>query len=141
MTRRTGVAHKEISSLRTSRARIPTTGHEPPQPRRLLNCQTNPDLAELFIDEDHIGELFRDTDEGELSYDFSMNFHTDADQLQAFMKDRFKLDSIEVRQRVNKDDSAEVYIADEFIGVLFEEDGVHSYAFNMSILDYDLAET
>ncbi len=101
---------------------------------------SNPDLAELYISEDHVGEFFKDTDEGELSYDFSMNFHTDADQLQAYMQDRFKLDSIEVRQRVNKDDSAEVYIADEFIGVLFEEDDVHSYAFNMSILDYDLAE-
>lgn len=98
------------------------------------------DLAELFVGEELVGELFKDTDEGELSYDFSMNFQTDADQLQSFMRDRFKLDSIEVRQRVNKDDSAEVYIADEFIGVLFEDDDVHSYAFNMSILDYDLAE-
>ena len=50
------------------------------------------------------------------------------------------MNAIEVRQRPNKDDSAEVYIGDEFIGVLFEEGDVYSYAFNMSILEYDLEE-
>ena len=42
--------------------------------------------------------------------------------------------------RPKKDDSAEVYIGEEFIGVLFldDEDGDKSYNFNMSILDTDL---
>ena len=92
-----------------------------------------------MIDE-RVGELFKDTEEGDLSYDFSMNFQTDADQLQSYMRDRFQMNAIEVRQRPNKDDSAEVYIGDEFIGVLFEEGDVYSYAFNMSILEYDLEE-
>jgi hypothetical protein len=50
------------------------------------------------------------------------------------------LDSIEVRQRPNKDDSAEVYIGDEFIGVMFrdDDDGDLSYQFQMAILDFDL---
>jgi hypothetical protein len=52
----------------------------------------------------------------------------------------FKLPTIEVRQRPQKEDSAEVYIGDEFIGVIFrdDEDDDLSYQFQMAILDYDL---
>jgi len=98
------------------------------------------DSAELFIGDEAIGLISRIEEEGELSYDFSMKIHTDADQLQTYMRDRFALNSIEVRQRANKDDSAELYIGDEFVGVLFEEGDVFSYGFNMSILEYDLEE-
>ena len=42
--------------------------------------------------------------------------------------------------RPKKDDSAEVYIGEEFIGVLFldDEDGDKSYNFQMAILETDL---
>ena len=48
---------------------------------------------------------------------------------------------IQVKQRPQKEDSAEVFIGDEFIGVLFrdEEEGETSYQFQMAILDFDLA--
>ena len=61
-------------------------------------------------------------------------------RVQKYLRDTFRLDTITVRERTNKDDSAEVYIGDEFIGVLFrdEEDGEVSYAFQMAILDFDL---
>ena len=53
---------------------------------------------------------------------------------------KFELPSIQVRKRPQKDDSAEVYIGEEFIGVIFrdEEDGELSYNFQMAILDFDL---
>lgn len=53
---------------------------------------------------------------------------------------KFELPSIYVKKRPQKDDSAEVYIGEEFIGVLFrdDEDGEVSYNFQMAILDYDL---
>lgn len=61
-------------------------------------------------------------------------------KLEKFFHKTFKLETIEVRQRPKKDDSAEVYIGDEFIGVLFkdDEDGDLSYQFQMAILDFDL---
>ena len=61
-------------------------------------------------------------------------------KLTRFFRDKFQLASIEVRKRPQKTDSAEVYIGDEFIGVIFrdEEDGELSYNFNMAILDFDL---
>ncbi len=60
--------------------------------------------------------------------------------LENYFRKLFKLDTIEVRQRPNKDDSAEVYIGDEFIGVLFrdDEDDDLSYSFQMAILEFDL---
>ena len=61
-------------------------------------------------------------------------------KLQAFFRKRFKMPVIEVRPRPQKADSAEVYIADEFIGVVYrdDEDGDLSYNFTMAILDIDL---
>ncbi len=63
-------------------------------------------------------------------------------RLEAYLRKIFRLDLIEVRQRPHKDDSAEVYIGDEFIGVIFrdDEDDDLSYSFSMAILDFDLDE-
>ena len=60
--------------------------------------------------------------------------------LTRFLRTKFQLGNIEVRKRPQKDDSAEVYIGDEFIGVIFrdDEDGELSYNFSMAILDFDL---
>ena len=61
-------------------------------------------------------------------------------RLEKYLRKTFRLDTIEVRQRPKKDDSAEVYIGDEFIGILFrdDEDDELSYQFQMAILGYDL---
>ncbi len=61
-------------------------------------------------------------------------------KLQNFFRKRFNLPSIEVKQRPQKKDSAEVYIGDEFVGVVYrdDEDGDLSYNFTMAILDIDL---
>ena len=61
-------------------------------------------------------------------------------KLEVFLRRTFQNQAIQVRQRPRKEDSAEVYIGDEFIGVLFrdDEDDDLSYNFQMAILDYDL---
>ncbi len=61
-------------------------------------------------------------------------------KVEAFFRKKFKLPTMEVRPRAKKDGSAEVYIGDEFIGVLFrdDDDGDLSYNFTMAILDIDL---
>jgi hypothetical protein len=47
---------------------------------------------------------------------------------------------IVVKARPRKDDSAEVYLGEEFLGVVYvdDEDGERSYNFSMAILDVDL---
>ncbi len=64
-------------------------------------------------------------------------------KIEAYMRRMFSNGAIKVTARPKKTDSAEVYIGDEFIGVVFldDEDGDRSFSFNMSILDTDLDES
>ena len=61
-------------------------------------------------------------------------------KLTQYLRTKFQLGNIDVRKRPQKTDSAEVYIGDEFIGVIFrdDEDGELSYNFSMAILEFDL---
>jgi hypothetical protein len=61
-------------------------------------------------------------------------------KLDSYLKRLFNNSRIRVVPRPKKDDSAEVYIGDEFIGVLFvdDEDEDKSYNFQMAILETDL---
>jgi len=61
-------------------------------------------------------------------------------KLEHYLKRVFRSPESQVRQRPRKEDSAEVYVGEEFIGVLFRDDdeGETAYQFQMAILDYDL---
>ena len=61
-------------------------------------------------------------------------------KLDAYLKRVFGNPKIRVVPRPKKDDSAEVYIGEEFIGVLFvdDEDDDRSFQFQMAILEEDL---
>lgn len=61
-------------------------------------------------------------------------------RLQSYLRKTFGNPNLEVRARPKKDDSAEVYLGEDFIAVLFreDEDGEVSYQFQMAILDMDL---
>ena len=61
-------------------------------------------------------------------------------KLENYMRRLFGNPRIRVVPRPKKEDSAEVYIGDEFIGVMFldDEDDDKSYNFQMAILETDL---
>ena len=63
-------------------------------------------------------------------------------KIEGFFKQKFNNKKIKIEGRANKDDSAEVFIENEFIGVVFEdnEDGETCFQFNMTILSEDLDE-
>ncbi len=64
-------------------------------------------------------------------------------KLNAYLRNKFQLPTLKVVARPRKDDSAEVYIGDEFIGIIFKDDEDPNdicYNFQMAILDYDLRE-
>tara|TARA_B100000035_G_C20780658_1_gene456705 strand:- start:422 stop:634 length:213 start_codon:yes stop_codon:yes gene_type:complete len=63
-------------------------------------------------------------------------------KIETFFKQKFNNKRIKIEGRANKDDSAEVFIEDEFIGVVFEdsEDGDTCFQFNMTILSEDLED-
>jgi hypothetical protein len=65
------------------------------------------------------------------------------ERVESYLRKRLGAPSLSVRTRPRKQDSAEVYIADEFAGVLSrdDEDGELCYHFAMTILEMDLDES
>ena len=61
-------------------------------------------------------------------------------KLEDYMRRLFGNTKLRVVPRPKKDDSAEVYIGEEFIGVMFvdDEEDERSYNFQMAILGADL---
>lgn len=61
-------------------------------------------------------------------------------KLEAYFKRTFENPKLEVRARPRKDDSCELYLGDEFLGVIsrIEDEGEVSYDLSMAILDFDL---
>ncbi len=62
-------------------------------------------------------------------------------RIETYLRRLFANDTIKVRARPKKDDSAEVFIGEEFVGVIYrdDEDQELSYNFQMAILEMDLA--
>ena len=62
------------------------------------------------------------------------------DRITNYLRRMFGNPNIRVVGRPKKEDSAEVFIGEEFIAVLFldDEDGDRSYSFQMAILEDDL---
>ena len=61
-------------------------------------------------------------------------------KVESYLRKLFGNGQIRIVPRPRKDDSAEVYIGEEFVGVLTvdDEDDDRSYNFNMAILGLDL---
>lgn len=107
------------------------------------------DSAEIFIGEDDAGELTVDDEEGERSYNFRMVIQLGQDPsiqpvpaLNAYLRRKFDNENLRVVVRPKKMDSLELYMGEEFIGVLFVENekGRRSYILELPILDVDLVD-
>jgi hypothetical protein len=107
--------------------------------------------ADVFVGEEHIGALVLDDDDDddERSYNFEMKITLgdatttapDIKKLDAYLKRKFDNDRVRVVARLKKTDSAEVYVGEEYIGVLFfDEKDARSSFFELPILALDLDE-
>lgn len=106
---------------------------------RLAPRAQRKDMAEVYINGNLNGMLSLDTEDGDRSYNFQVGVpETQLDRVAIFLKKLFGTQNIRVMARPKKKDSAEVFIGEEFIAVLFLEDGGKSFAFQMAILDTDL---
>ena len=67
---------------------------------------------------------------------------TEMNRVQRYLTEKFGNQNFVLKDRPQSDGSVEVYLADEFIGLIYkdDEDGDISYDFNMSILEFDLPE-
>jgi hypothetical protein len=60
--------------------------------------------------------------------------------LETYLRKTFQLEAIEVKKRQKKQDSVEVFVREEFVGIIYkdDEDDEISYQFQMAILSDDL---
>jgi hypothetical protein len=74
-----------------------------------------------------------------ISRTFPVN-HPEIIKLQKFLQRTFNNRNIDVRPRAKLNDSVEVFVGEESIGLIHVDDvdGDNSYMFSMSILDIDL---
>ena len=107
------------------------------------------DIAEVFIGEDDLGEMTADDEDGERSYNFRMVIQVSQDPsmqpvptLTNYLRLKFDNQKIRVVTRPKKMDSLEVYLGDDFLGVLFleTEKGRKTYILELPILDIDLID-
>lgn len=107
------------------------------------------DIAEVFIGEDDLGEMTADDEDGERSYNFRMVIQVSQDPsmqpvptLTNYLRLKFDNQKIRVVTRPKKMDSLEVYLGDDFLGVLFleAEKGRKTYILELPILDIDLID-
>lgn len=63
-------------------------------------------------------------------------------KLENYLRSKFQLPTIQIKRRPQKDDSAEVFIGDEFIGLMYRDDDDDdlSWSFQMAILEFDVEE-
>lgn len=63
-------------------------------------------------------------------------------RLEAYLRKTFGTKNLTVRARPKKDDSAEVYIGEDFVATITvdDEDGDLAFQFQMAILEMDLEE-
>ena len=61
-------------------------------------------------------------------------------KIQSYLNNLFDTEHFVVKKRKNIEDSLEIYIKDEFLGLIYEEidENEKAYQFHMTILDDDL---
>lgn len=96
--------------------------------------------AEVIIGDRTIGKLARDEDDDDLSYSYQMAIREQ--DYEHYLRSLFPLPAMEMRSRPQKDDSAEFYVNDEFVGVLFKSDDNSDvlYWLEIAILEFDLED-
>jgi hypothetical protein len=114
--------------------------------RRLRVVPKKADAADVFVGEERIGGLTVDDEDEERSYNLEMKITIgetasvkNLKTLEAYLRRKFDNEQVRVVARPRKTDSAEVYVGEDYIGVLFfDEKETQSCYFEMAILALDL---
>ena len=115
---------------------------------RLRVVPKKADAADVVVGEERIGHLTVDDEDEERSYNLEIKITMgeapsvkNLKTLEAYLRRKFDNERIRVVARPRKNDSAEVYVGEEYIGVLFfDEKEVRSCYFEMAILALDLED-
>jgi hypothetical protein len=113
---------------------------------RIVPRAKKQDSADVLLGEEPVGVLGVDDEDGERSYNFEMVITApdvqDVGKVETYIRNKLGTAALRIVPRPRKQDSADVLLGDEFIGVLFVDEvkGKRSYNFEMAILELDLEE-
>jgi uncharacterized protein DUF3126 len=97
------------------------------------------DTAEVYIGADLIALITLDDEDGDRSFNLQMAIHEiEVERAQSYLRRLLGNPSIKIMARPKKKDSAEVFVGEEFIAVLFVEERDSSFSLQMAILDSDI---
>jgi len=115
--------------------------------RRMLNPEIGlaararrDDMAEIILNDEPIGRITLDEEDGEKAYNVTVPIEMSASpNLNEAVRGKFGNPRLRVVPRPKKTDSSEVYLDDEYIAVLFRDDASgRMWTFEMAVLDFDL---
>ena len=115
--------------------------------RRMLNPEIGlaararrDDMAEIILNDEPIGRITLDEEDGEKAYNVTVPIEMPASpNLNEAVRGKFGNPRLRVVPRAKKTDSSEVYLDDEYIAVLFRDDASgRTWTFEMAVLDFDL---
>ena len=100
------------------------------------------DMAEVILNDEPIGRITLDDEDGDRSYNLTIPIEMPVNpNINEQVRAKLGNPKLRVVPRPKKTDSSEIYLDDEFLAVLFRDDGSgRSWTFEMAVLDTDLAE-
>lgn len=118
--------------------------------RRMLNPEIElaerarrDDMAEVILNDEPIGRITLDDEDGDRSFNLTIPIEMPSatPNINEVVRNKLGNQKLRVVPRPKKTDSSEIYLNDEFIAVLFRDDGSgRSWTFEMAVLDTDLEE-
>ncbi len=109
----------------------------------------NRDSVDVYVGESSIADIQKDVEDNETAYQFQMEWKvenpklvtpSEIKSLENHLRNTFGLEAIEVRKRAKKQDSVEVFVKDEFVGVIYRDEENSRVQFQMAILADDLED-
>ena len=99
------------------------------------------DMAEIILNDEPIGRITVDDEDGDRSYNVTIPIETPSatPNLNEVVRGKFGNPKLRVVPRPKKTDSSEIYLNDEYIAVLFRDDASgRTWTFEMAVLDIDI---
>ena len=99
------------------------------------------DMAEIILNDEPIGRITLDEEDGEKAYNVTVPIEMPSAQpnLNEAVRGKFGNPRVRVVPRPKKTDSSEIYLGEEYIAVLFRDDASgRTWTFEMAVLDFDL---
>lgn len=112
-----------------------------------IRKRTKKGSVDVYVGETSIGDIQKDVEDNETAYQFQMEWKVEHSKLvtpaeikslETHLRNTFGLEEIEVRKRAKKQDSVEVFVKDEFVGVIYRDEENSRVQFQMAILADDL---